>query len=89
MWYIHVILSNTKEGRGALNHIFLPNIGIGACALFALAHLVYDNLFVCGAINRISQRFLGANQEWYEQTCPGGQAKNQIGPKFISREALT
>jgi hypothetical protein len=22
MWYIHVILSNTKAGRGALNHIF-------------------------------------------------------------------
>jgi hypothetical protein len=28
MWYIHVILSNTKAGRGALNHIFLLNIGI-------------------------------------------------------------
>jgi hypothetical protein len=55
-------------GRGALNHIFLPNIGIGAFALSALAYLVYDNLFICGAICRMSQRFLGANQEWNEQT---------------------
>jgi hypothetical protein len=70
MKYIHVILSNTKAGRGALNHSFLLNIGIGACALSALAHLVYDNLFICGAtyIYRMSQRFLGANQEWNEQT---------------------
>jgi hypothetical protein len=58
MRYIHVILSNTKVGRGAFNHIFLPNIGIGACALSALAHLVYDNLFICGAIYRMSQWFL-------------------------------
>jgi hypothetical protein len=26
---------------------YLPNIGVGACALSALAHLVYDNLFIC------------------------------------------
>jgi hypothetical protein len=47
MWYIHIILSNTKAGRGAWNHIFLPNIGVGACALSALAHFVYDNSFIC------------------------------------------
>jgi hypothetical protein len=47
MWYIHIILSNTKAGRGALNHNFLPNIGVGTCGLSALAHLVYDNLFIC------------------------------------------
>jgi hypothetical protein len=38
--------SNTKVGRGVLNHIFLLNIA-GACALSTLAHLVYDNLFIC------------------------------------------
>jgi hypothetical protein len=47
MWYIHIILSNTKAGRGAFNHIFLPNIGVGACALSGLAYFVYDNLFIC------------------------------------------
>jgi hypothetical protein len=31
MWYIHIILGNTEAGRGALNHNFLPNIGVGAC----------------------------------------------------------
>jgi hypothetical protein len=43
----NIILSNTKAGRGAFNHIFLPNIGVGACALSALAYFVYDNLFIC------------------------------------------
>jgi hypothetical protein len=41
---IHIILSNTKAGRGAWNHNFLLNIGVGACALSALAH---NNLFIC------------------------------------------